>query len=145
MSEHDFDADTDGCCRVCGAKYHCARCNGASSMMGHYVTDDRGGFFRCEEPERWERRKRELGGLLSTFEPDRGDPWPPGRRFTPGAAPAGLREGCPTCGSTAMRLVNSDPIMCTNEFHLVRCACGTPAIQYVRGIPSCGGEQCPSR
>ena len=42
-------------CETCGASYHCPKCNDGCSMMGHLHDDAEGSFYRCLEPERWQR------------------------------------------------------------------------------------------
>lgn len=56
MAAHDFEYDGGYGCEVCGSRYHCSACSDASGMQGHYVKDDDGWFFHCQEPERWARR-----------------------------------------------------------------------------------------
>lgn len=82
MTAHNFvDSPYEPNCAVCGQKYHCAQCNEGCAMMGHMSKDDRGHFFTCQEPERYEvkkaldayayklRRRAEYEKLKKEFEP----------------------------------------------------------------------------
>lgn len=51
---HEF-AGNEYHCKICGSQYHCSKCDRGSSMLGHYMQDEQGGFFSCHEPERAER------------------------------------------------------------------------------------------
>lgn len=53
---HAFIEGEWGGCEVCMASYHCAKCEDASGSQGHYVGDDDGWYFSCQEPERWQRQ-----------------------------------------------------------------------------------------
>lgn len=43
-------------CEKCWASMHCPQCSDACGGQGHYVIDDDGGYFGCQEPERRERQ-----------------------------------------------------------------------------------------
>lgn len=61
MPAHEFEIDERGYgCKHCCSRYHCAACDDGAGMYGHYVTDDEGGFFHCQDPERNKRRVMKL-------------------------------------------------------------------------------------
>lgn len=54
-------------CGTCGASYHCAKCEEGTGMYGHYTTDDDGGFFSCEDPERMKRMMKKWTEKMEAF------------------------------------------------------------------------------
>lgn len=44
--------DGEDRCGHCGSKYHCGKCGGASSMLGHVAHDEGGDFYTCQDPAR---------------------------------------------------------------------------------------------
>lgn len=55
--EFAYAGHGDPHCAVCGASYHCGKCNKGCGMMGHQTQDDEGWFFHCVEPERYQRKR----------------------------------------------------------------------------------------
>jgi hypothetical protein len=56
---HDWTGDGYHC-TTCWSSMHCAQCAGGCGGQGHYVIDDAGGYFHCQEPDRWEIQRSKL-------------------------------------------------------------------------------------
>lgn len=58
MTAHEFKVDPDdhGRCQVCGGKGHCPKCNDRADGYGCWAKDDDGNFYKCEDPERFQRK-----------------------------------------------------------------------------------------
>lgn len=62
MAAHEPQWDeVNGDCLVCGARYHCPKCNDGSGMMAHYISTGSKGFYSCvdlEEFGEWKARNK---------------------------------------------------------------------------------------
>src|SRR5690606_29438877 len=85
---HDWQGDGYHCA-VCWCSMHCSQCGTGCGGQGHYVIDADGGYFHCQEPERWQRQAASIQEHRKSHAPrsPRVEP-----RHRVGAPPAPARE-----------------------------------------------------